>query len=390
MNPRSILMVPALAAAAAACSADAGGTRSARRAPPAAVDDLDCSGCPHMAVVPAGSFVMGSPDDEPGRYNNEGPRRSLAIASFAIATHEVTRAEYAAFVADTRRPDTPGCKTMGDGSRSDATWDPTASWRQPSFDQADNHPAVCISWQDASDYAAWLARRTGRPYRLPSEAEWEYAARAGSTTAYYWGDRSDLGCAYANGGDAGLVRALPRWPEAIAEAIRQGESGAELVACDDGAGFTAAVGSYRPNAFGLHDMLGNAWEWVADCARPALPDDSRPYSDATCAMRRARGGCWNDYPRDFRSARRSAATPDDRWSANGFRLALSLPIAGRARGRGRAPGRTRRSRARGAAGAAPRRPAARAAPRPASARRRSPGARTAGRRAARAIAAGRG
>ncbi|MEO7733758.1 MAG: SUMF1/EgtB/PvdO family nonheme iron enzyme [Kofleriaceae bacterium] len=313
---------PATALAALAALTTACADRSA--APPTLPTPLDADSGPHMVVIPAGSFVMGSPDDELGRYKTEGPRRRLTIARFAMAAHEITRAQYATFVAETRRPDPPGCKTMGDGTRSEATWDPAASWRRPGFDQAANHPAVCLSWQDATDYAAWLARRTGRGYRLPSEAEWEYAARAGSTTTYFWGDRSDLGCAYANSGDTSLVRAVPRWPEAIADAIREGEQGAELVACDDGAGFTTAVGSYRPNRFGLYDMLGNAWEWVADCARPALPEDSRPYTDATCAMHRARGGSWNDYPRDFRSARRSAATPDDRWNANGIRLALSL------------------------------------------------------------------
>jgi formylglycine-generating enzyme required for sulfatase activity len=329
MTP-SLLVLPSLAVVAAlvaACGSDAGGPRAPR--PPEVNAFDDCEVCPHMVAVPAGSFVMGSPDDEPGRYATEGPQRSVTIASFALAAHEVTRAQYAAFVEDTHRSDTPGCKTMGDGTATDAVSDATASWRSPGFEQAGNHPVVCVSWDDARDYAAWLARKTGRDYRLSSEAEWEHAARAGTTTAYFWGDRADRGCAYANSGDASLARALPRWSETLANALRNGESGAEIVGCDDGASFTAPVGRYQPNAFGLYDMLGNAWEWVADCSRPALPSDARAHIDPTCKMHRARGGCWNDYPRDFRSARRSSAAPDDRWSATGFRVARSLSPASR-------------------------------------------------------------
>src|SRR5687768_11566839 len=177
-------------------------TEGAQAPRPAATNDAtDCADCPPMIVIPAGAFVMGSPDDEAGRYATEGPRRNLTIASFAMSVHEVTRAQYAAFVTDTARPDGIGCKTMGDGSTTAAVPDAAASWRSPGFDQTADHPVVCVSWRDASDYATWLARNTGHDYRLPSEAEWEYAARAGTTTAYAWGDRADRGCGHANSGD---------------------------------------------------------------------------------------------------------------------------------------------------------------------------------------------
>ena len=182
---------------------------------------------------------------------------------------------------------------------------------------------VCVSWPDAAEYAAWLARRTERPYRLPSEAEWEYAARAGTTTTYYWGDSADHGCEYMNGGDESMARALPRYRELLAQEVLRGEPGARLIECDDGAGFTAPVAHYRPNAFGLHDMIGNVWEQVADCWYEALPTDGRAHADPGCTDHRSRGGSWNDYPRDLRAARRGRIRPGYRSNAVGFRVALS-------------------------------------------------------------------
>jgi sulfatase modifying factor 1 len=299
---------------------------------PAAGVVHDCSDCPGMLVIPGGSCVMGSPDDEPGRYRFEGPQRRVQVATFAMGQTEVTRGQYAAFVADTHRPEDPGCLTMGDGSAAEGISDAQASWRQPGFEQTGAHPVVCVSWNDATAYAAWLSRRTGQPYRLPSEAEWEYAARAGTTTAYYWGDSADRGCAYMNGGDANILRALPHWQETLAREVSRGESDARLVGCDDGAGFTAPVGRYRPNALGLHDMLGNVWELVEDCWYEALPVDGRAHTHPGCEFHRARGGCWDDYPKDLRSARRSRVPPTYRSSISGFRIARSMtPSAGDAR-----------------------------------------------------------
>jgi formylglycine-generating enzyme required for sulfatase activity len=177
---------------------------------------VDCSTCPRMVIIPGGSFTMGSPPTEPERRRFEGPRAGVTVATFAIGETEVTRAQYEVFVKDTKRTDT-GCFTYGFSSfRDPNAIDPNASWRNPGFEQTAEHPAVCVSWRDATDYAAWLARKTGRPYRLPSEAEWEYAARAGTTTVFFWGNDEERGCAYANGGDATLLRVLPQLHEEIA------------------------------------------------------------------------------------------------------------------------------------------------------------------------------
>jgi formylglycine-generating enzyme required for sulfatase activity len=283
----------------------------------------DCADCPELIAIPGGSFIMGAPDSEPGHYGFEGPQHPVRVAGFALGATEVTRAQYAAFAADTGRPEDAGCFSMGEGGDATGAVDPQATWRHPGFEQTDAHPVVCVSWDDATAYAAWLARKTGRAYRLPSEAEWEYAARAGTTTTYYWGDSADHGCACMNGGDVSTVRALPRLRETLAGEVRRGESGARLVDCDDGAGFTAPVGQYRPNAFGLRDMIGNVWEAIADCWREALPGDDRAYALPGCTDHRARGGSWNDYPRDLRAARRTRIASGYRNNSLGFRVARS-------------------------------------------------------------------
>ncbi|MEE8502787.1 MAG: SUMF1/EgtB/PvdO family nonheme iron enzyme, partial [Kiloniellales bacterium] len=145
----------------------------------------DCDTCPEMVVIPAGSFTMGSPASEKGRYNKEGPQHRVSIPrSFALGKYEVTKAEFAAFVHETGR-DAQGCLIRDDGKWKD---DDSKSWRNPGYTQSDSHPVVCVNWDDAKAYARWLSRKTGKEYRLPSESEWEYAARASTTTARYWGD----------------------------------------------------------------------------------------------------------------------------------------------------------------------------------------------------------
>ena len=207
----------------------------------------DCPDCPELVVIPAGTFRMGSPASEAGRYDREGPRHEVTLRSrFALGRYEVTRGEYAAFVSATGWRSSRGCY-MWDGS-----WnlDDEASWRAPGFAQGDGHPVVCVSWTDAQAYVRWLSEETGKGYRLPSEAEWEYAARGGTTTSRYWGDGSSAQCAHANGADASAKRVHSGWP---------------VASCDDGVVHTASVGSYDANAFGLFDVLGNVWEWTEDC-----------------------------------------------------------------------------------------------------------------------------
>lgn len=250
-------------------------------------DFRDCAGCPEMIAVPAGSFVMGAPPDEPGRDDSEGPQHRVAVThGFAIGKFDVTRAQYALFVADTKRNFT----------------DPKCDWANPKsrgerFAQRPDEPVVCVSWNDATAYAAWLARKTHRPYRLPSEIEWEYAARAGSTTARPWG--AGLNHDNANYGTdtccAPAVQGRDRWR------------------------FTSPVGSFPANRFGLFDPLGNVWQWTADCAHDyggTVPDD--------CSKRMSRGGAWFQAPDSVRSAARAADDPDFRIGDIGFRVALDL------------------------------------------------------------------
>ena len=281
----------------------------------------DCRDCPAMVSLPGGTFQMGSPADEPGRHRNESPQRAVTLPAFAIGATEITRRQYEAFVRATTRAATGGCHVHGGGDDISVA-NPNASYRAPGFAQTPDHPAVCVSLIDAEAYAAWLSTKTGRAYRLPSEAEWEYAARAGTTSAFFWGASGD-DCAHMNGGDETLGRVYPAWSKVLAAARAKGEAGSRLVACEDGAGFTAPVGRYRPNGFGLKDITGNVWEWTLDCYQAsyeATPTDGRPYVGGECKERRTRGGSWDDYPDDLRVAVRKRLAPDVRRSDVGFRL----------------------------------------------------------------------
>jgi formylglycine-generating enzyme required for sulfatase activity len=190
---------------------------------------------------------------------------------------------------------------------------PGRSWRDPDFDQEDSHPAVCVSWQDAKAYVAWLAMKTGKPYRLLSESEWEYAARAGTRTSRYWGDDPDLACEYANVHDAD-TQARHRFPW-------------EAHACRDGHVETAPVGKFKANAFGLHDMLGNAWEWVEDCQSVnyiGAPADGSARVTDDCPRRVYRGGGWSG-PASVRAATRNSNPAGYRSQLLGFRVARPAP-----------------------------------------------------------------
>ena len=256
----------------------------------------DCALCPEMVVVPAGSFWMGSPDDEEGRFGDEGPVHEVAItAPFVVGKYEVTRGEFRSFVEATGHSTGDTCLAYEDESWRTR---PGRSWQEPGYAQADSHPVVCVSWEDAQAYARWLTSATGERYRLPSESEWEYAARAGTTTSRYWGDDPAQGCGYANGADQ---TALEQYP------------GGRVAACTDGYVHTAPVGSFAPNAFGLHDLHGNVWEWGEDCwndSYAGAPSDGSAWTRGNCDRRIARGGSWNGSPRSLRSADRYGARPD--------------------------------------------------------------------------------
>jgi formylglycine-generating enzyme required for sulfatase activity len=265
----------------------------------------DCESCPKMVSLPAGSFRMGSPANEIGRHADESPLVQVDLPAFALALTEVTRFDWALFERQSGYRAASACLTWdGDGYVQAAH----LGWRNPGFSQSDEHPAVCVSWQDAQAYARWLSTKTGHQYRLPSEREWEYAARAGSSRPYPWTGTSV--CDHANIADETLRLKQPAW---------------SIEKCNDGHPFTAPVGSYAPNVFGLYDMHGNVMEWVQDCWSPQLQASDGRSAALNCRSRVLRGGGWDLTASYMRSAYRGKAAETNRGSATGFRLARTLP-----------------------------------------------------------------
>ena len=238
----------------------------------------DCAECPEMVVVPSGSFTMGSPGGESGRYENEGPRHRVRIGyRFAVGVSEVTFAEWDACA------NAGGC---GGYRPNDNGWG------------RGNRPVINVSWDDAQSYVRWLSERTGETYRLMSESEWEYVARGGTTTRYHWGH--EIGHNRANCNGCGS-----RWDNKK----------------------TAPVGAFSANAWGLYDVHGNVWEWVADCwnnSYTGVPVEGSAWTRGDCAKRVLRGGSWYNEPRLLRSALRGGNTSGARYSFYGFRIARTL------------------------------------------------------------------
>ena len=239
----------------------------------------DCPECPKLVVVPEGPFMMGSPSSEAGREGDEGPAHRVTIARpFAVGVYEVTFGEWDACVSD------GGC---GSYRPSDRGWG------------RGKRPVINVSWEDAQGYVRWLSGKTGEEYRLLSESEWEYVARAGTRTRYWWG--VGIGRSRANCDGCGS-----RWDN------RQ----------------TAPVGSFSPNAFGLHDVHGNVWEWVEDCwngSYAGAPTDGSAWTSEDCSRRILRGGSWGDGPWTFlRSAYRNWDSSGNRNVNFGFRVARTL------------------------------------------------------------------
>ncbi len=276
----------------------------------------DCPECPEMVVVPGGDLLFGSPESEEGRSADEGPQLPLTIQPFAAGRFPVTRGEFAAFLAATEQDgdvdaaEQPGCFVLqGNGGWG---FNPEGRWDDPDFEQGDDHPVVCVSWNEAQDYVAWLNSQVeGTPYRLLAEAEWEYAARAGTTTPYWWGDAQGGFCSYTNGAGAEAAAVYTAWDRAGT--------------CDDGFLYTAPVGHYRkPNPFGLEDMVGNAWEWVSDCYVNRIEPPANTQKDEGCEKRVLRGGGWDYAPLYLRTAYRGAWSGDGRFANFGFRVARDL------------------------------------------------------------------
>ncbi|OQW69436.1 MAG: hypothetical protein BVN35_19345 [Proteobacteria bacterium ST_bin11] len=247
---------------------------------------------PEMVPIPGGEFWMGSADDDSKASENEKPRHRVKLGAFSIGKYEVTLAEFASF-AKSSEYQASGC-SVWNGSQSEMK--PENNWQNPGFPQNDNSPVVCVSYGDVISYIRWLNAKTTGGYRLPSEAEWEYAARAASTSDFSWGNADAKQYAWFS----------------------------------DNSGKTQPVDDSRikANAFGLYHMSGNVWEWVQDCYAENyanVPEDGSAWEPNRCAIRLLRGGSWS-YPQDYlRSAYRNGNDPAYRANDIGFRLARDLP-----------------------------------------------------------------
>jgi formylglycine-generating enzyme required for sulfatase activity len=232
-----------------------------------------------MVLIPAGTFLMGSPDGE-GK-TDEHPQHQVTVRSFYIGRFEVTQAQYKAVM------------------------------KEFDFYRGDDFPVHC-SWDDAAEFCRRLSRLTGREYRLPSEAEWEYAARAGTTTPYFWGEDFRPACQYANVADQSAKEAHADWA---------------VIDCRDGYPEFAPVGKFRPNGFGLYDMTGNVWEWCEDWYHQdyrEAPTDGSAWvwspDGSPLKERVLRGAGWGGASYDIRSAARFKRDPGQHWDNNGFRV----------------------------------------------------------------------
>jgi formylglycine-generating enzyme required for sulfatase activity len=268
----------------------------------------DCSDCPAMTVLPAGQFDQGAADGEPDALPAEKPQHRVHIAyALAMSADDITVDDFHQFVEATGR-EMKGCDVYDGDWRHRAS----ASWKEPGFAQAPRHPVVCVSWNDAVAYASWLSAKTGHRYRLPSASEWEYAARAGGTAVRPWEDDQTRACAHANVADRSAEQRYPGWA---------------VFPCDDGYVYTAPVGSFKVNAFGLSDVLGNVLVWTEDCWQPDYsdaPGDGAARETADCRERELRGGSWFSAPAVVKASYRNHFAADYRASSVGFRLVREM------------------------------------------------------------------
>ena len=281
----------------------------------------DCKSCPEMVVIPAGEVQIGSHLDEIGRKKGERKHVMAKIANpFAMAASEVTLGQFRVFMEETgyksNVPIYKGEPLIGCNYYDGKGYGYIAehNWKNPGYPQREDAPVVCVSWSDASAYAAWLSKKTGRSYRIPSAVEFEYASRAGSSTPWFWGTDPAQACDYANIGDRTLADRYPKRPS---------------FPCDDGYLYTAPVKRFKPNAFGLYDMVGNAWEWANDCFVSNL--DTMPTTGASdkgteeeCTFRTPKGGSWISGISWSRAAVRSRDGADYKSFMLGFRVAATI------------------------------------------------------------------
>jgi formylglycine-generating enzyme required for sulfatase activity len=272
----------------------------------------ECDKCPEMLVVPAGTFTMGSPASDAHHSVVEEPQHAVNIPKpFTMGKFPVTVDQFAAFVTETNYDAGSSCWTFEGGKPEERKG---RSWRNPGFAQAGSHPAVCLNWNDAKAYVAWLAKKTGKDYRLLTEAEWEYAARAGTTTRYFFGDDERDLCRYGNVMDQ-TAKSQISWANKW-----------QVAPCSDGHAYTAPVGSFLPNAFGLYDVHGNAYQWLDDCWHDnytGAPSDGSAWVSGDCKYRVFRGGSWLSLPNQLPAAGRGRDY-SLRYSFYGLRLGRKL------------------------------------------------------------------
>lgn len=279
---------------------------------PGTLEVWDDVSAPRMRVIPAGEFTMGSAPSEVGHERYEQPRHRVRIAyPLAVSLYPVTVMEYDMFVAETGYKVTSYLFTFVE-DKLELTYE--YNWQNPGFTQGHGSPVVGLNWDDAVAYVAWLSTRTGKRYRLLSEAEYEYAARAATTTAYWWGDDAGQACKYTNAAD----RTAKAYKDFRAWRIND---------CTDGYVHTAPVTTLKANDFGLFGMTGNAWSWVLDCWNDSYwnaPADGSPNLGGNCGGRALRGGSWADRPEHLRSSSRGWNYLQTHFAVNGFRVAREL------------------------------------------------------------------
>jgi formylglycine-generating enzyme len=290
-----------------------------------------------LVLIPAGEFKMGSGESAEATaaffeknydlffqtvdfFKDEHPQHRVRITKpFYLGTYHVTRGQFRQFVKDSgyktdaEKGKMPGANGL-DPETKQFGFNKDYSWRKAGFKQTDEHPVVNVSWNDAVAFCKWLSGKEGKTYRLPTEAEWEYACRAGTTTRYYSGDDPETLAKVGNVADAAAKANFPDW------------TWTWTIRASDGYVFTAPVGKFKPNAFGLYDMHGNAWQWCADWygedyyGKSPVDDPKGP---DTGGLRVRRGGSWDDRPDKARSAKRVGSAPVGQYDGLGFRVAMT-------------------------------------------------------------------
>jgi formylglycine-generating enzyme required for sulfatase activity len=269
----------------------------------------DCPTCPLMKALPAGQFEQGAAAGQADATPIELPQHRVSITfPLGVGVYEITVREFKEF-ADATQHKSAGCQ-MYNGSWQDSSG---LNWNNVGYMQTATHPVACVSWRDARAYAAWLSRKTGQKYRLPSDSEWEYAARAGSAVPRPWKEDIAGACTSANVADQTAAQQYPGW---------------KVHPCSDGYTYTAPVGSFQPNSFGLYDMLGNVFEWVLDCWHPdyrGAPTDGSAWMNGDCSQRDMRGGSWFTAPPLVSASARNRFEETYRSNSVGFRLVREIP-----------------------------------------------------------------